>query len=266
MGAEFNSVGRHTSQGEAYVFARSGSAWRQAARLTASDGAEGDFFGSSVALSGNGSVVLVGAPESAQGTYWGYQGAAYVFQHSGNAWRQTGEFTCSDLGEGTEFGSALALSEDGGTALIGAPGASDTGLAYLFTRSGGKWRQTKTLLPADGGDNDGFGTDVALSANGAVALVGSPRHAESARSAGGTAYLTVLQGRAYAYTRTGSVWRRAGELSIASQEPANSTFGVNWATFGVSLALDDTGATLLIGAGIGNGYAGAGYVFTRGGK
>jgi len=199
------------------------------------------------------------------------QGVALVFSRASGVWRQTGEITSATGLFGDQFGTAVALSEDGTTALIGAPDPSGvspsaTGAAYVYTQVGSGWHLASILTPADGAAGDTVGNEVALSANGAVVLVGSPRHAESARSAGGTAYLTVLQGRAYAYTRTGSVWRRAGELSIASQEPANSTFGVNWATFGVSLALDDTGATLLIGAGIGNGYAGAGYVFTRGGK
>ena len=59
--------------GAAYVFTRSGSTWVQQAELTAFDGAVGDYFGNSVAISGP--TTVVGAPFKSSGT-----GAAYVFE------------------------------------------------------------------------------------------------------------------------------------------------------------------------------------------
>jgi hypothetical protein len=53
--------GRGSDSGSAYVFTRSGSSWTQQAKLTASDGAGGDSFGWSVAVSGDGSIAVIGA-------------------------------------------------------------------------------------------------------------------------------------------------------------------------------------------------------------
>ena len=61
-----------TSPGAAYVFTRSGTAWSQQAKLTATDAVSGDDFGLSVAL--YGSTAVAGAPYKNSNT-----GAAYLF-------------------------------------------------------------------------------------------------------------------------------------------------------------------------------------------
>ena len=84
---------KNSHQGAAYVFTRSGAAWTQQQELTASDAANGDFFGWSVGLSSDGNTALVGAyNKNCQ------QGAAYVFTRAGEAWTQQQELTASDAG------------------------------------------------------------------------------------------------------------------------------------------------------------------------
>ena|SRR5690242_15492971 len=72
------AAGKSSFQGAAYVYGRRGQGWSQRQELTASDGAPGDEFGLAVALDGNGTTALIGAPTpfmSTSGT-----GAAYVYR------------------------------------------------------------------------------------------------------------------------------------------------------------------------------------------
>ncbi|MBW1789419.1 MAG: IPTL-CTERM sorting domain-containing protein, partial [Deltaproteobacteria bacterium] len=84
VGARDADVGGNDRQGAVYVFVRSGATWTQQEKLTADDGAAGDDFGRSVALSGattafsRGATALVGAREADVGGNRD-QGAAYVF-------------------------------------------------------------------------------------------------------------------------------------------------------------------------------------------
>jgi len=132
VGASRDEVGANTAQGSAYVFTRGGAAWALQQKLTANDGASGDFFGFSVALSGD--TVVVGAEGGDIGAN-GNQGAAYVFARGGTDWTQQRKLTASDGAAGDSFGFSVALSGD--TVLAGALndaiGANtNQGAAYVF--------------------------------------------------------------------------------------------------------------------------------------
>jgi len=108
----------------------------------------------------------VGAPGKNSQT-----GGAYVFVGSGSTWSQQAELTASDGAAADAFGFSVALS--GSTAVVSAPNKnSQTGAAYVFTRSGTAWSQQATLTASDGAANDFFGYSVALS--GSTAVVGAP--------------------------------------------------------------------------------------------
>ncbi len=131
VGAVFNAVGANARQGSAYVFARVGAAWVPAQKLTASDGAAEDNFGSSVAL--RDGVLVIGAQKDTIGMS-GQQGSAYVFTFEGG-WRQRQKLTASDGAARDEFGEAVALSGD--TLVVGVRsddinGNSDQGSVYIF--------------------------------------------------------------------------------------------------------------------------------------
>jgi hypothetical protein len=124
--AVVGAYGSKSNTGAAYVFTRSGAAWSQQAELTASDGARGDYFGWSVAITG--STVLVGAMGSNN-----YAGAVYVFASSGATWSQQAELTASDGAEADFFGWSVALS--GSTVVVGAFGDSPgTGARRMCSR------------------------------------------------------------------------------------------------------------------------------------
>jgi hypothetical protein len=108
--------------GSAYVFVRTGSSWSQEAKLTPSDGAEGDSFGFSVSVSAD--IVVVGAlgdDDSGE-----LSGSAYVFTPTQHGWLEREKLTASDGEAHKEYGISVDVS--GTTVLVGAPGLA--GSAY----------------------------------------------------------------------------------------------------------------------------------------
>jgi hypothetical protein len=204
VAATGHDVGGRTDQGAAYAFARSGASWSQQAELTASDGAAGDFFGCSVALAGDTSLVGASGHDIGGNTN---QGAAYVFVRSGTAWSQQARLAAADGAANDAFGSSVAVSGD--TAVVGAPrhdvgGRADQGAAYVFVRSGAAWGQQAELTASAGAAADVFGTSVALCDD--CALAGAPRD-----------YLghSSSPGSAYAFVRSASDWSQKAELAAA---------------------------------------------------
>jgi FG-GAP repeat protein len=155
--------------------AAAGSAFQQA-KLTASDGAPDDGFGVSVAISG--STAVVGASFKNSQT-----GAAYVFVRTDTAWSQQAKLTAPGPATIDFFGWSVAIV--GSTAVVGAPGQTSPGAAYVFVRSGTAWHRQAKLTAVDGASGDFFGGSVALSESTAVA--GAPNN----NSAIGAAYVYV---------------------------------------------------------------------------
>ena len=164
--------------GRAYVFTKSPTGWRQTAQLKGSDTAEGDFFGSSVAISGE--TAVVGAPEHDNSA-----GTAYVFTKSASGWKQTAELKGYDTPVDAGFGDRAAIW--GTTTVVGASGyANAAGRVYVFTKTAIGWKQTAELKGSDtvgynaSSDTQGdmFGDPVAIWRT--TAVVGAPRHAATA--------------------------------------------------------------------------------------
>jgi hypothetical protein len=173
IGAYGDVIGANGSQGSAYIFHRSGTTWTQQAKLTASDGASADWFGYSVAISGD--YVIIGAYGDDEGTNT-EQGSAYVYIRSGTSWSQQAKLTASDGTDGDYFGNSVAISGD--YVVIGAyrnliGGNTNQGSAYIFARSGTSWTQQSRLRANDGNGDDYFGVSVAISGNYAVIGAGS---------------------------------------------------------------------------------------------
>ena len=102
----FNDDDTASDSGSAYVFQRSGTTWSQEAKLTASDAALSDFFGFSVAISGDTAVVGAHLDDDAGGD----SGSAYVFQRSAGVWSEQQKLTASDAALADEFGFSVAIS------------------------------------------------------------------------------------------------------------------------------------------------------------
>ncbi len=161
--------------GAAHVFRRVAGVWSFAAKLTASDGASGDAFGSSVAI--DGSSILVGAPLDNNG-FTNDEGAAYVFLATGpTTFAQQAKIApTSSLDAGDQFGFAVAI--DGDTLACGAPFDddgfidSDAGRVFVYTRAGTTWTQRAQLTEAEPDGDRRFGGALAL--DGDTLVIGSP--------------------------------------------------------------------------------------------
>jgi hypothetical protein len=231
--------------GSAYVFTRSGTAWSHQAKLTASDGAAGDEFGYSVAISGD--TAVIGAPRDDDKS--DDSGSAYVFTRSGSSWSQQAKLAASDGAAGDVFGISVAISGD--TVVIGADLAdekgSNSGAAYVFSRSGNTWSQHVKLTADDGAAGDLFGIRVTLS--GDTAVIGAARDDDKGDESGA----------AYVFIRSGIEWVQQAKLS-ATDGVANDRFGTRVAIYG---------NTAVIGAILGDATSnksGSAYVFTRSGS
>lgn len=183
IGASFDDIGGTINQGSAYVFEREGRSWIQTQKLTASDGAESDAFGNSVAISG--STIVVGAFFDTIGGNF-FEGSAYVFERDGESWIQTQKLTASDGAAADNFGNSVALS--GSTIIVGSPDHNNSrGAAYVFNRDGESWVETHKLTASDAKPVDLFGTSVAIS--GSTIVVGAPFVKLDGNFAQGAAYV-----------------------------------------------------------------------------
>jgi len=225
--------------GSAYVFRWNGSNWVEEPKLLASDGAEDDYFGRSVSISGD--VALVGAWGDDDNGNW--SGSAYVFRWNASSWVEEPKLLASDGAEYDYFGCSVSIS--GNVALVGAYGNDDngsySGSAYVFRWNGSNWVEEQKLLASDAAEYDYFGDSVSIS--GDVALVGARDDDDNGS----------YSGSAYVFRWNGSSWVEEQKL-LASDGAAFDAFGIS-----VSIS----GDVALVGAssndnGIGSGSA---YVF-----
>jgi hypothetical protein len=213
--------------GSVWVFVRSGSAWvQQGTKLTVAGESGEGYVGSALAVSADGSTaVFGGAGDNA------FRGGAWVFARAGSVWAQQG----GKLTGGAEqigpahFGRGVALSGSGSLALVGGYGDNGrTGAAWAFSRSGSAWTQQGAKLT--GTEEVGephFGRSVALTSDGAKALIGGPNDAGK-------------QGAVWTFTRTGTTWSQSG-----AKLQASDSAGRSW--FGYALALSAAGEAAVIG-------------------
>ena len=241
VGASGHAEAPESDVGAAFVFERRGGAWKEVQRLDASDRDEGDRFGSSVAVAGDGAVVLVGADgdDEPNGSA---AGSAYVFRESSTiAWSREAKIAPDGGDDGDRFGGAAALTGDGTTALVGASqrdaSGGAAGAAYVFERDGGDWPEQDRLDASDGDGSDRFGSSVALADDGTTAIVGANGDGDGA-------------GSAYLLERSEETWSERAKLAA----------GDDGDSFGSSVALAGDRGTALVGAD-GDG-AGSAYVFS----
>jgi len=216
------------------------------AKLTPSDLAAGDLFGSAVAISGE--VLIVGAPSAGSG-------AAYVFRWDGTAWVEEARLTTSEANYYANFGDSVAISGD--RAIVGAPAdLTYIGAAYVFHRDGATWVEEARLTASDGWGFASFADSVAIS--GDIAIIGASRHKADFLDPG-----PYVAGAAYVFHWDGAVWVEEARLT-ASDVAAEDAFGTD--AFGSSVSI--SGDRVVIGApdnDVAASSAGAAYAFRRNG-
>ena len=183
-----------SNSGKAYIFnVTTGASVQTLDNPNAYDTSVDDYFGHSVAISGNYAIVGASQEDDAVGAY---SGKAYIFSTS-NSWANTTlEHTLDNpdpdgASAYDRFGSSVAIS--GNYAIVGAYGEDDaggtnSGTAYIFNVATGALVQTLANPNAYGTSGfDSFGESVAISGN--YAIVGAQYEDEAGVNASGKAYI-----------------------------------------------------------------------------
>ena len=202
-----------------------------------------------VALVGTG--IGSGSPDSGsdalttQTTKFGTRGTSLqsTFPH-------TVKLAADDGASEDEFGTSVTVSDDGTTAIIGAPQKdNDNGAAYVFSRAGGTWSQ-QTKLPPEGGDHGNlFGHAVSVSGDGSTAVI-SAFYDNDTKGDG--------VGSVYVFSRTGESWSQQTKLTAGNgNEPYEFGSGVDISADGSTIAIGDRSGMNQYG------FGGVTYVFSR---
>jgi hypothetical protein len=193
--------------------------WSEKAKIISSDGSNGDWFGISVDIYGNYSVV--GARDADN-----ERGSAYVFKRVGGLWEQDQKLQASDGIAGDWFGISVSIFED--FIFVGADAEDNenglnAGSVYVYKQDGSSWVQHDKLIASDGTANDYFGRCVSI--DGDYSIIGAY-------------YDDDIAGSAYVFKRLGDEWIEEGKLTASDRSPGDY--------FGISTSID--GDYAIIGA------------------
>lgn len=221
-------------------------------------------FGTSLALAADGSVLLVGVPQTygSSGTY--VTGSVAVFVNPtlllantvSSHWNARYRLTDSFAQASSNFGYSIAMSDDGNTAVIGAfqratATADKQGGAYVYTRNGTRWDLVTELLPVTHFLNPAcvYGIRCAISGDGKTIAVSA-----SSNPVNGV----TGQGQVFVFVKKGSVWVQ--EAALTNSDGTSNDY------FGSSMALTTTGDKMVVGANnktVTYTAVGRAYIFTR---
>ncbi|MCH8902446.1 MAG: T9SS type A sorting domain-containing protein [Bacteroidetes bacterium] len=259
--------------GEAYVFERNAGGsnnWGEVARLIPSSPGAADFFGEAVAVSEDGSTIVVGAPfEDSTGNCSGTcsnSGAAYVYQRPSGGWAsvtspisENAKLTASTAITGNNFGFRVSIS--GNTIAVASFGGFTTLAAgHVFVRPSGSngWGLTSSpsnlnedakMISSGSTFSDGFGISISISGN--VVVVGA--HGEN-----------TARGAAYVFVEPSSGWASAS-TTLNEQAKLLAQSGTSFDFFGHSVSID--GDYIAVGSPFAlpgtDNLAGSAYIFKK---
>src|SRR5579871_1270903 len=242
-----NFANQAQTPGAVYVYVRPAQGWygtlTENAKITASDGQNGDAFGNSVSI--YQSTIVAGAFFANN-----FAGRAYVFTHSAGRWNQVAELTATDGGLLSYLGSSVAIS--GNTVVAGSEGQNNfQGAAYVFVKPSAGWTnmtQTAELTAAQGGSSGNLGFSVAT--NGSTIVAGAP----GAFSGNGAAFI---------YEEPSTGWVNTSSYNAVLGEPGSQ----QGTSFGQAVAMTTGGRNVMVGApGVtvgSNLEQGAAYVYSE---
>lgn len=192
--------GAPLGQGALYLYAYTDGGWAAHSKLTAGDGASGDYFGQSCDL--GGPLLAVGAPRQDAGGK-ADSGAVYLFRLTNGEWSQGAKLSAPDGQPGDELGSAVFLAEP--YLFAGAPkadvgGTEEQGAIYVFERDGAAWVFHSKLTFPGGSRGAHFGSRLAVS--GGRLIAGAPGHSAGGRRNRGAAAVFVLHDGAWLHEST----------------------------------------------------------------
>lgn len=256
-----------SNSGAVYLYTRQDGVWSGHSLLRAPDPDAEDRFGEAVSLSGDGRTLAVGsrgedgsarAIDGVQDEGASNSGAVYVYTLSASGWSQEAYVKSSNSEANDGFGYRLALSGDGNTLAVIAPGEDSaasgidgdqtdnsleaSGALYLFQREGTTWSQTAYLKASNPDTLNQFGSALALSADGLTVAVGAYWEDSSAIGINGEQSDTSANtsGAAYVFTREGDAWHQQAYVKASNTQTTDQ--------FGSALALSGDGGLLAVGA------------------
>lgn len=219
VGDSERDVSSYANAGQVRVYRYDNGGWTQMGDALDGPGVTNAYFGDSVALSMDGSVLAVGARGADR---------VSVFSWNGASWTQWGTDLDGESG-GDDFGMSLSLSSNGYILAVGAPdNASERGHARVYEYDGTQWiRRGEDIAGALRGDHMGY--DVSLSSDGSVLAVGATQDSGSGCHPG---YVRVL-------SWDGSSWAQTGADIWASD--------ISTQYFGHAVSLSSDGSVLAVG-------------------
>jgi hypothetical protein len=249
----------YTDVGAVCVYTGSGNTWTQTQTLTgnvAGAYANGDVQGYALSISGDG-IYIASSGANAYNTTLDGEGIVYIFKSNGSSYTQQTQVAGSGARTNGNFGESVSLDQYGNYMCVGASNelvsSTNSGAAYIFTRSGNTWSQQQRLIPSDVVANLFFGTSCSIDSTGTYAIVG------------GTGYdgANTNSGAAYVFSRSGSTWTEVQKLT-----PSNPV--VNNQFFGQQVAISDNGNVIAISGptqgGVPAPYGGSVWIFTKSGS
>ncbi|MFO0555424.1 MAG: MYXO-CTERM sorting domain-containing protein [Polyangiaceae bacterium] len=225
-----------TDVGSAWVLVRDGSTWSIESELVWTTPFLDARFGSSVAINGDGSVAVVGAPLfSPSGS-----GGVFVFRRSGTTWTEEGPLPTQGIGD-EHCGQSVGVNASGDRVVFGCPDSSEGGASVCFY-DGSTWQFEAQLRDPIAGPGDKAGASVSISADGTIALVGEPKNDQAGLAAGAV----------NAYHRSKGNWSHHLRLPFANNGNADN------AGAGVAIAGDGShSATGMPGDDVLGAYSGS---------
>jgi hypothetical protein len=228
VGEKFAPVNGNASAGYAYVYDRSGNTYSQVGILTAGDDIEAaSFFGHTVAMSRDGSLIMVSAPYKDIGAI-SNAGKVYAFERSGNTFTRIGIITASDAATDYLFGDGqIEISDDKNYIAIGSPNTVIYGSdqLYIYKNTGGTFTEVGILTA--GPTSSAFAESLAFTQNASRLFVGKVMDWNSP------------YGEVHIFDRSGDTFSKVGVVTAPSSADTNDRFGKR-------LAATPDGQTLVI--------------------
>ena len=216
--------------------------------------------GKDVAVSADGSVVVVGQPGDSNAQ----NGAVLVYRYTTGGYQLVQ--TLSQNLEGDDFGYSVAITPDGGTIVVGTPGRippsfGDTNTGGFIVYDGNTtngYTQTFVYTPeiSTGGVTSGerIGTSVTIDKFGSTIIAGGPYTSGDPRTGGSRSVNNYQIGHVYTAYKTSGSWNKGSRYipdAVDNYIRGDGTFASNsgWKnkTFGYSVALSPNGNHLAVG-------------------
>jgi hypothetical protein len=250
----------NVSKRAVYIYTHTETGWLQQARLQASNDMSSFSFGTSLAISADGNVLVVGDPYSSsnatgQANSVARSGSAFVFQRSGSEWQQTAHLKAWNPGVDDYLGYSLTLSADGTVVAVGAIGEDsdkegarwddstpNAGAVFLFGEIDGSWSQQAVLKAPNAEAYDSFGSSLAISGDGNILAVAAKYEESSALGVNGDQTDNSVDGAGavYIFERDQGEWSHQSYIKASNTEEND--------VFGEPIALSADGNTLAVAA------------------